>query len=169
MGSRAFTGVARAVWHLTRDVANKSRRLLLPGKNNLAAEGYGLAFTIQSPDGGPAAICWESDPVAMNADEAMAEAAEGGSTALGDAVAWLESALADGPVASTEIYDHAEAEGIARKTLNRAKRQLGVHSCKEGQRDDALWFWVLPKANATTPSQESREVPEAAAATPGGP
>lgn len=46
LGSRAFTGIARAVWHLTRDHENKARRLLLPGKNNLAREGDGLAFSI---------------------------------------------------------------------------------------------------------------------------
>lgn len=32
LGSRAFTGIARVVWHLSRDTENKSRRLLLPGK-----------------------------------------------------------------------------------------------------------------------------------------
>lgn len=46
LGSRAFTGIARAVWHLTRDTDNKERRLLLPGKNNLAREKDGLAFSI---------------------------------------------------------------------------------------------------------------------------
>ena len=46
LGSRAFTGIARAVWHLTRDPDDKARRLLLPGKNNLAREGDGLAFSI---------------------------------------------------------------------------------------------------------------------------
>jgi hypothetical protein len=35
LGSRAFTGIARAVWHLSRDPENKARRLLLPGKCNL--------------------------------------------------------------------------------------------------------------------------------------
>lgn len=46
LGSRAFTGIARAVWHLSRDSSDKGRRLLLPGKNNLAPEGSGLAFRI---------------------------------------------------------------------------------------------------------------------------
>ena len=63
LGSRAFTGIARAVWHLTRDNDNKVRRLLLPGKNNLAREGDGLAFSII---GEPPRIVWERDPVAMS-------------------------------------------------------------------------------------------------------
>src|SRR5690606_14589208 len=70
LGSRAFTGIARAVWHLSRDNENKTRRLLLPGKNNLAPEGNGLAFTIA---GDPAVVVWERDPVAMSADDALAK------------------------------------------------------------------------------------------------
>ena len=69
LGSRAFTAIARAVWHLTRDPNDKERRLLLPGKNNLAHEGTGLAFSIT---GEPARIVWEPEPVEMNADEALA-------------------------------------------------------------------------------------------------
>jgi len=45
MGSRAFTGIARAVWHLSRERVNPARRLLLSGKMNLSAESSGLAFT----------------------------------------------------------------------------------------------------------------------------
>jgi RecA-family ATPase len=69
LGSRAFTAIARAVWHLSRDGKDKARRLLLPGKNNLAIEGGGLAFTIT---GAPPALAWERDPVSMSADEALA-------------------------------------------------------------------------------------------------
>jgi hypothetical protein len=69
LGSRAFTGVARGVWHLMRDPQDKLRRLLLAGKSNLAAEQPGLAFTL---DGEPARVCYERDPVAMNADDALA-------------------------------------------------------------------------------------------------
>ncbi|HRQ74695.1 MAG TPA: AAA family ATPase [Phycisphaerales bacterium] len=75
IGSRAFTGIARAVWHLTRDPNDKNRRLLLSGKNNLAPEGTGLAFDI---GGIPAAISWESSPVTMCADDALAAESEGG-------------------------------------------------------------------------------------------
>jgi hypothetical protein len=67
--SRAFTGIARAVRHLSRDPQDNQRRLLLPGKNNLSAEGSGLAFTIS---GDPATIVWEREPLTMCADDALA-------------------------------------------------------------------------------------------------
>ena len=71
MGSRAFTGIARAVWHLSRDLNDKNRRLLLPGKRNLTEQPAGLAFTIA---GDPPALCWERDPVEQTADDRAAEA-----------------------------------------------------------------------------------------------
>jgi len=162
LGSRAFTGLARAVWHLTRDAHDKRRRLLLAGKNNLAAEGRGLAFTIASDAGTDPRIRWESDPVDMTADEAIREetasAGEEHRTALDDAVAWLQAALADGPVPASEVLDRAAADGIAQKTLKRAKARLGVCSWREGSREEATWFWRLPSHAGKTPADAQPEL-----------
>src|SRR5690606_15121279 len=69
LGSRAFVGLARAVWHVCRDQDNKKRRLLLPGKCNLAAVQTGLGFTI---GGEPASVHWNDAPVELTADDAVA-------------------------------------------------------------------------------------------------
>ncbi len=168
LGSRAFTGVARAVWHLTRDPENKARRLLLSGKNNLAAEGKGLAFTIVAEPGGLPAICWESGTVDMNADDAIRREndapGEDGRSAVQGARTWLQEALADGPLPSTEILRHAQAEGIAKRTLDRAKQRLGVRSLRDGTGENAAWLWALPAAAAAT-SQDPQEVAQACVAT----
>ncbi|HSW02182.1 MAG TPA: AAA family ATPase [Sedimentisphaerales bacterium] len=167
MGSRAFTGIARAVWHVTRDSHNPSRRLLLSGKNNLAVEGQGLAFTIAGQSGGPASIAWESEPVDMNADDGLRqehdEAGGASATAPSQAGSWLQAALTGGPVASTEIFARAKAAGIAPRRLKQAKQRLGVRSRKEGQRQDAAWYWSLPPAQDEDPDpafvfQEGQEV-----------
>ena len=124
LGSRAFTGIARAVWHLSRDPENKTRRLLLPGKNNLADEGDGLAFSI---GGEPPRLWWEDDPIAMSADQGLAAeqtAHKPGpdSDALDAAVAWLDTALADGPRPAKELTDEwVNGEGGAKRTLERAR------------------------------------------------
>ncbi|MFZ4699971.1 MAG: AAA family ATPase, partial [Candidatus Methylumidiphilus sp.] len=47
-GSGAIAEVARAVWLLEKDKANPSRRYMLPGKNNLAKDTGGLAFSFES-------------------------------------------------------------------------------------------------------------------------
>jgi len=146
MGSRAFTGIARAVWHLTRDSQNKSRRLLLPGKNNLAAEGTGLAFSI---GGTPAVLSWENNPVALTADEAVRQ--ESGEHAGADspqrrqAMMWLKKRLADGPVRLDEIKIEAQATGLSRRTLFRARDELDLHSYRDG--NTGRWMWALCEAD----------------------
>jgi hypothetical protein len=152
LGSRAFTGIARAVWHLTRDNENKERRLLLPGKNNLAREGHGLAFSII---GEPARISWERDPVAMSADDALA--AEGqarerkpgpDAEALDAATAWLRSTLAGGSRPTKDLSDEwRNGHGGSKRTLDRAKQSLGV----EAFRPDVPgpWWWRLRAKDAT--------------------
>jgi putative DNA primase/helicase len=151
LGSRAFTGIARAVWHLTRDADNKARRLLLPGKNNLAREGDGLAFSII---GEPARNSWERDPVAMSADDALAAESQAreqkpgpDAEALDAASAWLGKALAGGPRLAKDLIDEwKNGQGGSERTLKRAKQTLGV----EAYRDEVPgpWRWRLPGKDA---------------------
>jgi putative DNA primase/helicase len=147
LGSRAFTGVARAVWHLVRDPHDPRRRLLLPGKNNLAAEGLGLAFTI---GGTPAALRWDPAPVALTANDLMRRA---DAHILRDAVDWLGEFLGEGRVPARAALRGAAQVGIARRTLERAKTQLGVCCEKEGARHEMVWYWRLPTPQTATDHQ----------------
>ncbi len=146
LGSRAFTGLARAVWHVTPDPDDKARRLLLPGKNNLAPEGHGLAFTIW---GKPPALNWENGPVLMNADDCLAaecKASKPGpkAEARQNAVAWLRKALSASPRPTKELIDEArEAACIAPATLRRAREELRVEAYRE--QVPGPWFWRLPQ------------------------
>jgi hypothetical protein len=153
LGSRAFTGIARAVWHLTRDPENKSRRLMLPGKNNLAREGDGLAFTIA---GGPPHIVWERDPVSMSADDALAAETASRNTkpgpdadALDAATDWLRSTLASGPRLARELADEwCNGQGGGKRTLHRAKEALQVEAFR--LEVPGPWWWRLPPNIAKT-------------------
>lgn len=149
LGSRAFTGIARSVWHLTRDGEDKKRRLLLPGKNNLAPEGDGLAFTIC---GQPPAIVWERDPVAMTADDALATENSSESkrpgpepAARNKAAEWLRNMLKTGPMEAGKIKEEAKEAGYAWRTVQRAKDDLGITPYRH--QFGGAWIWRLP-ANA---------------------
>jgi hypothetical protein len=165
LGSRAFTGIARAVWHLSRDTVNKARRLLLPGKNNLAPEGDGLAFTIC---GEPPAIVWERDPVAMSADDALA-VENGGNERTGrpaeerdDATEWLASELADlheHPV--SDLKRDAKSAGIAWRTVQRAAAMLKVVRQRSGF--GGGFIWRLPKLGNLSPDAVQQAVKNRAA------
>lgn len=142
LGSRAFTGVARSVWHLIRDAKNRDRRLLLPGKNNLAAEGRGLAFTIA---GDPPAVCWQTEAVEMTATEALAAETAGNESARDrpardEAQSWLADLLADGPVPTAEIREEAAAAGFSWRTIQRARNILPIEAIR---REDSTWLWKL--------------------------
>lgn len=164
MGSRAFTGIARSVWHLSRDSDDSSRRLLLPGKSNIAAEQPGLAFTIAGDgfDGSGARVQWERDPVAMTADDALAKANGNGgeSSALEEAVNWLRDQLRDGPIQGKAIQTAARADGIALRTLERAKEKLGVTAGPDGFRGP--WVWRLPENVAPQSEDTASEATESA-------
>uniref|UniRef100_A0A7C2K246 AAA family ATPase n=1 Tax=Schlesneria paludicola TaxID=360056 RepID=A0A7C2K246_9PLAN len=164
LGSRAFTGIARAVWHLTSDPDNKNRRLLLPGKNNLAHKGNGLAFSII---GEPPRIDWEHDPVGMDADDALAAETQSRekpgpeAEAHDAATVWLRGALTAGPRPAKELKDEWEnGQGGSERTLKRAKKSLDV----EAYRPDVPgpWWWRLPAKDAgkgANPTEEQQPGP----------
>ena len=157
LGSRAFTGMARTCWHLGRDPNSKSRRLLLPGKNNLARDGDGLAFAIV---GEPPRVAWETAPVTMSADEALE--AEGcardrkrgpDADAQAEAATWLRSALADGPRLTRDLVDEWQnGRGGSKRTLDRAKQAIGVEAYREDV--PGPWWWRLPCKVAHAPDTE---------------
>src|SRR5262249_16645319 len=53
------------------------------------------------------------------------------------------------------ILDEAKQEGIAEKTLRRAKKDLGVKSRKEGGKIEGGWVWGVPKKATIHPNRES--------------
>jgi len=146
LGSRAFTGIARAVWHLTHHSEKKPLKLLLAGKNNLAAQAGGLGFTI---GGSPPAIAWLRGEVDMSADDALAAESSGEKkrpgpepTARNQAAEWLRDLLADGPMRSEKIKEEGKEAGYSWRTLHRAKDELGIKPYRE--QFGGAWMWKLP-------------------------
>jgi len=142
MGSTAFTGLARAVWHLSSDPDDPARRLLVPGKCNQSAQPTGMAFTIE---GDPVRLEWDPDPVEVTADDALSRErnGSGGHSAVDEAVDWLRTALSGGPRPSKELEEEARKNKISGKTLERAKKEIGVESRPGGYRKP--WISMLPE------------------------
>jgi putative DNA primase/helicase len=146
LGSRAFTGLARTVWHLFRDNKDKNRHLLLPGKNNLGPPRDGLAFRLE---GEPLpAVQWEDGSVQMSADDALA--AESRSAAEkrvpGPAAdkklaagRWLAEALAAGPQTLVDLRERSEQAGHRWRTVQDAANDLDVDKYRSGFGGGALW------------------------------
>jgi len=151
VGSLAYTAAARAVWCLTRDPQNPERRLLLPVKMNLARDVTGLAFTLeQTPDAvcGCPQLAWESGSVTMTADDILnPEDKKPGPPPVerDEAREWLCIALSNGPRSAEELFEEAEAVGISKATLKRAKEELRgvIKASKTGFQGP--WTWGLSK------------------------
>jgi hypothetical protein len=139
IGSIDITGAARSVLQVGLHPEDKARRVLAHAKSNLGPLGPSWAFTI-SDDG---TFEWGAE-VTYAADDLFqpSVADEVSQTARGEAVNFLREVLANGPVASTTIEQDAKAVGIAKRTLSRAKKMLGVYSRKT---PDGYWVWILPE------------------------
>jgi AAA domain len=151
--SLAFAATARHCYVVVDDPGN-DRRLLVKAKNNLAPDTKALSFGVNAVVVGQdertngdiwaPRIVWGSQHVDVSTSEAMqGEAGGGNSTARASAEKFLSEILASGPLAKRDIEEVAEANGIAERTLFRAKAQLGVVAKKSGMQGG--WTWQLPE------------------------
>ena len=145
IGSIAFTAAARAVWSVMKDHDDPLRRLMLPVKMNLCAESTGLAFRLQKVTDEMAVVQWDTEPITINADDALAaEIGERGELKSDMASEWLRELLAAGPLPVDEVKRSAEAAGYAWATVRRAMNTAGVQSRREGGIGAAgRWVWTL--------------------------
>jgi putative DNA primase/helicase len=145
MGSRAFTGLARSVMHVMSDPDDPSRRLLLPGKNNLAPPQSGLAFTIGSK------LTWHEESIEFTADDVLRRqnSARGGDdgnrTVVDDAADFLTELLSTGPMAAASVYREAKGAGFSKSAIEKAKARLKVKSEKVSGEQHGGWVWSMPE------------------------
>jgi hypothetical protein len=151
IGSIAFVGAPRMAFAVIEDADDKDRRLMLHAKNNLAVPPQGLAFKLrqtivdeQNKGIETSCVAWESEPVTITANEALA-AEIGGSDAKPseEAECFLRELLADGPVPAKQVKADADSVGLAWATVRRARRRLGIQPYKAGM--NGGWLWPLPK------------------------
>jgi len=167
-GSIAFTAAARAEFLVAADPDEPERRVVATIKANLAPHQPSLTFRLQGTDTGVARVVWgaASRYTANELVMPLGDAAE--QDAAGLAVAWLKDALAEGARPSAEVEHAARADGIASRSLDRARSRLGVQARKVGGRD-GHWELYLPEApGQRAPSSASLASfgPEASQRTP---
>lgn len=137
-GSLAFVAGAHAVWAVAKDQKSEGR-VMLPVKANLAPDQQGLAYRF-IPSQVP--VIEGGGPVALDADDALSTEPDEERTALAEAMDWLEMELSNGPVAAKQVQKDADANGIAERTLRRAKVKLGI----DAKKDSITWYWYPHKA-----------------------
>jgi putative DNA primase/helicase len=164
IGSVAFVNYARAGFIVTPDAENEGRMLLMPSKMNIAPIKYGMAYRIESAVIESAGveiltsrIAWESQPVKITADEALAanDTAAENRTGKAEAIEFLRDALSGGPRPANEVKQEATSAGITPKCLRTARKSLGVRLTKQGM--SGGWVWALPKVPSPPEDAHFRE------------
>ncbi|MBI3104107.1 MAG: AAA family ATPase [Candidatus Rokubacteria bacterium] len=145
-GSIGFVGAARVVLAVGKDAEDEERRLLVPVKTNLSSPPAALAYRIIGRSADAASVEWEPEPAAgVEADALLGPATLEDREERREADELLREQLADGERPAVEVQQAARANGISDRTLNRAKRRLGVkarHTGQPGRRQ--AWYWSLP-------------------------
>lgn len=152
-GSLAFGAAARAIWHVVPDPEDRSMRLLVPGKCNLAAQAPGLRFLIEDAGGAPR-IAWMGT-VDAGADDFMLDQPRP-ARRLESAADWLRARLMAGPTIASVVKEEGRAAGYPERTLDRARAEIGAKASKDGMQGP--WVWTLPQhADDLAPSGENGE------------
>jgi hypothetical protein len=144
LGSVGLVGACRSGWLVAEESEGSARRVLAQVKNNLAAAQSALAFEVVRPAGAGPTLNWLG-PVAVTADALLARPRRHGPEpeALARARDFLAGVLADGPLPLAEVWSRARGLGFSRRTLGRAKDELGVSLIRARQDGHAVSHWAL--------------------------
>ena len=129
MGSIDFFAVARSVLLVGRIEGEPDLRAVVQIKNNLAAFGHSKAFRLTETG-----FEWIGD-YEITADEVLGGIAPKAKKML------RELAETSNSVQSSEIFDMAEELNISKRTLENAKKELGIKARRIGN----SWYWDLDK------------------------
>lgn len=141
-----WVGKARAVFLVVKDKEGQEddgrfRRIFAPIKSNLSAmEPKALFFHIRDNPG----LTYEQVPPDFDLEERLAVDHTEDAPQLDEARTFLKKLLKDGPLEATLILQQAQGANIKRKTLQRAKKLLGIKAYHEGG-THGRWMWELPK------------------------
>ena len=135
MGSIDFFAVARSVLLVGRVEGEENIRAVVQIKNNLAAFGHPKAFAL-SEDG----FRWLGD-YEITADEVLGGIAPKANKMEQAKCLLRELAETNNAMQSNEIFSLADEQGISKRTLENAKKELGIRA----KRINNTWYWELDK------------------------
>jgi hypothetical protein len=151
LGSGAFVHLPRVGLLAIPDPDEPGRNLMLSMFNDIGPKAKGIGYKTEEMYVGPnnsirtTRIVWDSEPVTVSADQALAKSNGGGDgrgSARQDAADFLRRKLADGPKRAADLEEEADALGISERTLRRARLELNIEAVKDGYQ--GAWLWKLP-------------------------
>ena len=131
LGSIDIAAISRSVLMIARDVVDPNLRYMFPVKTSLAAEGSPISFRMDEERG----FIWEGKCTMGNS----VLDAEATVSKLELARSYILDAISDEPAPAKEIIGHLSRLGVGLRTVESAKKELGVKSYRVG----SAWFWAL--------------------------
>jgi len=141
-GSIGIIGAIRTALFLGRHPREPDRRILAMTKSNIGPTAPALACRLAEEAGRPR-LQWLGECDAT-ADELCRPPSPGAAPDRATADEWLLAALAGGPRPARQLQEEARAAGYCARTLERAKRRLGVVARRVRKDGRALWQWSDP-------------------------
>ena len=138
VGSIDVIGVVRTGLVVAKHPDNDNRRILAQVKNNIGPKAQSLAYEIVPQKDGMPIIKWHGISN-YTADDLEKQGMPSTESEYDRAVSFLKDVLSKGPMLSPELFDLAAEQDISRPTLNRAKKDAGAVSKKDGK----FWEWRL--------------------------
>ena len=130
-GSLAVTAAARSVTLIAGDPEDPSSRILAVVKGNLGPPPPARRFHfVQEPGAPQPNVIWDGVAETVTADRLLNGASREDRAQI-SAERFLRATLADGPMASKELEEHALAQGYSRGVFARAKMAI-THSTRTG-------------------------------------
>lgn len=130
LGSADFMAGVRSGVIVAKNPRNNAQKILAQTKANYSGEQTSLVFEISDDGDTPMPqLKWrgKSD---WTADELTAEMEKMTSSRLGEAKDFLKMILSGSSLTATHVNKVAQAAGISKKTIERARKELGVGSSK---------------------------------------
>ena len=133
MGSIDFFAVARSVLLVGRIEGEPNTRVVVQIKNNLAVFGHPKAFMLSEMG-----FHWLGD-YEITADEALGGIAPKANKLEQAKQMLRELAETTNMVQSNEVFEMADEQGVSKRTMENAKKELGIRAKKINN----SWYWEL--------------------------
>jgi hypothetical protein len=143
-GSVGFTAAARSILLVAKDPNDPGRHILAVVGSNIGPEPPPLAFKVVGAALHESQIMtsrieWLGEVPDVDPSSLLASQKTDG--AHGEAVNLLQEMLSDQEVPASQVEAAAEAQGISRATLYRARKSVGVPSKRKGFGPGSAVYW----------------------------
>lgn len=153
LGSIDFAAAARSVLVVGADPEDETRRGVAHVKSSLARNAQTIAYRLDGEG-----FQWLGEAPDLSAERMLSNSTpdEENSSAVDEAVQFLNESLQDGPKPAKELLRDIKQVGISERTLYRAKSALNIVTKRVGGTGKSgMWVWALNGGQLSDKSLDS--------------